>query len=260
MIGICIPAHDEEAFIGRCLDAVFLASRHPDLRGEAVRVVLVLDSCTDASAALASRWPAIQLSTRIRNVGQARAIGAADLLHHGARWLAFTDADSRVSPRWLVDQLSLRADVVCGTIEIDDWAAHGRQAAHARRRFSARYTDRDGHRHVHGANLGISAWHYRRAGGFEARRCGEDQALVDRLASLGARIAWSALPRVTTSARPYSRVDGGFAAALRRGWLIGDDQQPDAIRSLVPTLATAEVTGPMSGTAGDPPLHLLPGD
>src|SRR5256885_640680 len=96
---------------------------------------------------------------------------------------AFTDADTTVSPSWLADQLALQADVVCGTVAVPDWSAHGAHAGAAQRHFESTYMDRDGHRHVHGANLGISAWHYRNVGGFEARRCGEDQDLVDRLAA-----------------------------------------------------------------------------
>jgi hypothetical protein len=123
-----------------------------------------------------------------------------------------------VSARWLVDQLSLGAEVVCGTVGVSGWAQHGAHARQARRRFATHYQDQDGHRHVHGANLGIEAHAYRHIGGFAALACSEDQALVDRLEQGGARIAWTALPRVTTSARPYSRVEGGFASALRQGW------------------------------------------
>ena len=218
MIGICIPAHNEEALIGQCLESVEHASLHPALHQETVVVVVVLDSCQDSSAAVASRWPVIPLVIGAKNVGKARSHGAEYLLRLGARWLAFTDADSCVSASWLVDQLSLQADVVCGTVEIRNWTEHGVHAAQARRHFDSTYADRNGHRHVHGANLGMSAWHYRLAGGFEPRTCGEDQALVDRLCGQGASIAWSALPRVITSARPYSRVRDGFAAALRSGW------------------------------------------
>jgi len=228
MIGVCIPAHDEENLIAACLESVFIASHHPDLQGEAVTVVLVLDSCQDLTSSIATHWPVISLAIAARNVGKARALGAEYLLRQGARWLAFTDADSWVSPRWLADQMSLKADVVCGTVEVSDWAAHGLHADSARKRFESTYADHDGHRHVHGANLGVSAWQYQQAGGFEPRACGEDQALVDRLVALGAHIAWSALPRVQTSGRPYSRVADGFAGALRQGWQIrqGPSQPP----------------------------------
>lgn len=215
MIGICIPAHDEERYIAACLRSATAAARHPLLRDEPVQIVVVLDMCRDRTALLAAAWPVRCLAIRARNVGIARAAGARHLLEAGARWLAFTDADTRVSSRWLVEQLSLKADVVCGTVGVSGWAAHGTEAHKARRGFSMHYQDRDGHRHVHGANLGIAAPAYRRAGGFRALACSEDQALVDRLQREGCSIAWSARPRVTTSARPYSRIEGGFATALR---------------------------------------------
>lgn len=216
MIGICIPAHNEEALIESCLESVAIASQHPDLGGEEVKVVVVLDSCSDGTAAIAQQWPFVTLSVEAHNVGRARAAGVRHLLQHQARWLAFTDADTCVSPDWLVAQLSLGADVVCGTVGVDSWAEHGQQAQAARQHFESTYQDRDGHRHVHGANLGVSASCYLQAGGFEARECGEDQALVDRLEGLGATIAWTALPRVRTSGRPYSRVEHGFAGAIRQ--------------------------------------------
>ncbi|WP_395027252.1 glycosyltransferase [Comamonas odontotermitis] len=216
MIGVCIPAHNEEALIEACLESVFFASLHPELAAEEVKVVVVLDSCDDGTAAIAQQWPFACLAINACNVGRSRAAGARYLLQHKARWLAFTDADTRVSPSWLVAQLSLAADVVCGTVEVDSWDAHGRDAQAARLRFEASYQDRDGHRHVHGANLGLSAQCYEQAGGFDAIECGEDQALVNRLAALGAQIAWSALPRVLTSGRPYSRVEHGFAGAIRQ--------------------------------------------
>ncbi|CAB3921013.1 glycosyltransferase family 2 protein [Achromobacter mucicolens] len=218
MIGVCIPAHNEERHIEDCLRTVLRASRHARLGGEAVRIAVVLDHCVDRTAGIVAGWPVDLLTVHARNVGVARAAGAHHLLDAGARWLAFTDADTNVSPDWLADQLSLNAEVVCGTISVAGWEAHGAFAQRARGAFAAHYQDRDGHRHVHGANLGVAAHVYRRIGGFAALTCSEDQALVDKLEAGGAHIAWSCLPRVTTSARPYSRVEGGFATALRRGW------------------------------------------
>ena len=225
MIGVCIPAHNEEKLIADCLHCIFTAASHPDLNGESVKVVLVLDSCQDMTPVIAMKWPVISLETPARNVGKARALGAEYLLKHGARWLAFTDADTCVSSRWLADQLSLQSDVVCGTVEVDDWSDHGKHAKNSQKHFESTYIDNDGHRHVHGANLGISAFHYQRAGGFEPLGCGEDQALVDRLSILGAHIAWSALPRVRTSGRAFSRVKNGFAGALRQAWCESNDAE-----------------------------------
>ena len=217
MIGVCIPAHNEERHIEACLSAATRAARHPRLAREDVRIVVVLDHCRDRTAQLSAAWPVHCLAIQARNVGIARALGARHLLDAGARWLAFTDADSRVSASWLADQLSLDAEVVCGTVSVSDWSEHGVHARRARTAFARQYQDRDGHRHVHGANLGVAASVYQRSGGFAALSCCEDQALVDKLEQGGARIAWTCLPRVTTSARPYSRVEGGFASALRAG-------------------------------------------
>lgn len=211
MIGVIVPAHNEQALLAQCLGALHAAARHVELAGETVRQIVVLDACTDFSGAIARAYGIETLTTKARNVGVARAAGAAMLLAAGARWLAFTDADSRVSTGWLVAQLSLDADAVCGSITVDDWSAHPNSV---RDYFLRTYVDADGHRHVHGANLGVSADAYVCAGGFPPLACREDIALVDRLIESGARIAWSAAPRVITSARSAARTRGGFGDTL----------------------------------------------
>ncbi|MFM0644775.1 glycosyltransferase [Paraburkholderia bryophila] len=217
MIGVIVPAHNEEALLAPCLAALLGASRHEDLAGETVRIVVVLDTCDDFSGAIARAYGVETLTLKARNVGIARATGADFLLADGARWLAFTDADSRVSAGWLVAQLSLEADAVCGSIAVDDWTTH---PLSVREYFRKTYVDADGHRHIHGANLGVSADAYRRAGGFPPLTCSEDVALVDRLIATGARIAWSAAPRVITSARAVARARGGFGDTLA-AWAAG---------------------------------------
>ncbi|WP_295999471.1 glycosyltransferase [Rugamonas sp.] len=223
MIGIVIPAHNEQSYLDACLSAVAAAARHPTLEGEAVRVLVVLDACSDASAAVVARHAARSdgqcaiagVAVQARNVGVARAFGAARMVEMGARWLAFTDADTRVSPAWLAMQLSLGVDVVCGTVAVDDWSPHREHGAALSAHFARSYTDADGHRHIHGANLGVAAA-YLRAGGFEPLACSEDVALVDALERSGARFAWSAAPRVATSARRDAKARGGFGDTLLR--------------------------------------------
>jgi glycosyltransferase involved in cell wall biosynthesis len=211
MIGVIVPVHNEEALLADCLASLLAAGAHPALEGEIVRPVVVLDACTDFSAAIARGFGVDVIVVDVRNVGVGRATGATFLLDEGARWLSFTDADSRVSPEWLVAQLALGADAVCGSVCVDDWST---RPPRLRDYFRSRYVDADGHRHVHGANLGVSAEAYRRAGGFPPLKCREDVGLVDRLIETGARIAWSATPRVVTSARAESRVRGGFGDTL----------------------------------------------
>jgi glycosyltransferase involved in cell wall biosynthesis len=211
MIGVIIPVHNEEQLLGDCLSAVVAAARYIERGGEAVRIVAVLDACVDGSAAVAARHSVTTLSIQARCVGVARAVGAAHMLAARARWLAFTDADTIVSESWLAAQLQLDCDVVCGTIAVADWGPYGEPM---RQHFERTYTDADGHRHVHGANLGVSAQAYRRAGGFAPLTLSEDVALVDALIASGASVAWSAAPRVITSARTDFKVDGGFGATL----------------------------------------------
>lgn len=215
MLGILIPAHNEQSDIEDCVVATLLAAKNERLDGEAVVVLVVADSCTDRTSFLATASGAEVLAVEARNVGRARAVGAETLLARGARWLAFTDADTRVAPDWLADQLSLGADAVCGTVAVEDWERHGENAEALRLHFAQTYFDRDDHRHVHGANLGVSAQAYRLVGGFQALACSEDQALIEALKAVGANIAWSAKPRVVTSARLQARAVGGFADALK---------------------------------------------
>lgn len=214
MIGIVIPAHNEDSLIRECLEAALTAAHHPDLNGEVVEILVVLDACSDGTADIVSHYPVGSATVAARNVGVARAAGAQQLLDRGARWLAFTDADSHVGADWLVQQLRQHADVVCGTVAVLDWSDHLQQACELENHFNRTYTDADGHRHIHGANLGLSADAYRSVGGFSPLVSSEDVALVEALQKAGARIAWTAAPRVMTSARRLARAPAGFAAAL----------------------------------------------
>ncbi|QSL85340.1 glycosyltransferase [Pseudomonas atacamensis] len=213
MIGIVIPAHNEEALLDECLRAALRASQHAQLGGEPVEILVVLDSCSDGSAQIVSAYPVLSLQIDARNVGEARATGARLLLERGARWIACTDADSRVADDWLAAQLGLEADAVCGTVTVEHWHESIDEAAQIR--YHRHYQARDGHRHIHGANLGVSAEAYRLAGGFKSLTCDEDVQLVRALERSGANIAWSHRPQVHTSARLDSRAKGGFGDFLR---------------------------------------------
>lgn len=212
MIGIVVPAHDEQERIEECVQSLFQAAAHPDLADETVEVIVVLDACRDRTGALARRMGARTLSVPARNVGLARQAGARTALSLGARWLAFTDADTVVAPDWLAMQLALKADAVCGTVGVRDWGRYGERM---HRHFESTYTDQDGHSHIHGANLGVCAMAYAAAGGFVGLETGEDVALVEALRSSGAKIAWSRAPRVVTSVRADYKAPNGFGARLQ---------------------------------------------
>lgn len=203
MLGVIVPAHDEEDHIGACLASIRVAAPCPRLNGEPVLIVVALDACSDRTGRIVRRLRADVVSVAARNVGIARARGA----RHAP------DADSLVGPEWLAAQLAQRSDAVCGTIEVRDWGENGERL---REQHARTYTDADGHRHIHGANLGVAAHAYRRVGGFQPLVSSEDVALVEALRVKGASIAWSAAPRVVTSARRRYRAPGGFGETLTR--------------------------------------------
>ena len=67
------------------------------------------------------------------------------------------------------------ADVVLGTVFVDDWAA---LPSRRERRWQATYVARDGHGHVHGANAGLRLDTYLAVGGFADLDRDEDVALA----------------------------------------------------------------------------------
>lgn len=212
MIAVLIPAHNEELLIARCLDSVLEAARHPGLAGEAVTVIVALDRCTDATEQIASHFGAQFVHLHDGNVGLARAAAARRAIELGARWLATTDADTCVPQDWLAAQLAANADVFCGVVAVEDWEDYAPGMAEA---FAGKELVQDGHPHIHGANMGVSAEFYARCGGFQSLVVSEDVALIDALVELQARIARLAHPVVRTSARRVARASGGFSDYLK---------------------------------------------
>jgi glycosyltransferase involved in cell wall biosynthesis len=217
-VGVVVPAHDEQQLLPACLSSLRVAARHPALRQVQVHLVPVLDACSDDSGAVAAG----ALEVQARNVGVARAAGFAEVLAReagrapGELWLATTDADSTVPTDWLAEQLrlaALGAEVVAGTVRVQDWTG---QPAAVRRRFGRTYgSPGQGHPHVHGANLGMSAIAYLDAGGVPPLALAEDRALVDALRIRARRLVATGRIPVTTSGRRESRTVGGFADHLR---------------------------------------------
>ena len=163
VVGIVVPARNEQDLLPAALQALDRAAQPVRRRGVVVDLLVVADSCTDATATVAQSAAVDVLEVSVGAVGPARAAGFKALLrrHLGIPrdrfWLASTDADSRVPANWLVGQLALAAagaDLVVGTVEVDDWSSH---PPHVEARWRAGYDPRDGHGHVHGANDGARA-------------------------------------------------------------------------------------------------------
>lgn len=214
-VAVVIPARNEEHRIEACLSSVLAARARCPVD---VSVTLVADSCSDRTAELACRFPAVAVhELSASNVGMSRAFGVRAALEHcdvhpDQVWIANTDADSTVPVDWLVRQIELADagyDAILGPVfpnpkEYPRHLQQGWARAHPAGRV----------RHeIYGANLGVRASAYLRAGGFAALEEHEDVDLVRRLR--GSRVLYSDAPPVTTSARHDGRTPGGFAGFLR---------------------------------------------
>ena len=214
-VGVIVPARNERARIGPCLTALASArDRAVDRFGIPVRILVVLDSCTDDTAAQISADLGIgSITCQHRSVGAARALGARtvlDGLSHESTWLANTDADSRVPLDWLTRMIEVAntgAHLTLGTIR-PDLAANTLDY----HRWSREYIPHDGHPHIHGANLGIRADTYLDLGGWPCVTHDEDVELVLRAtARTGLRIVRTDSIPVVTSARYSGRTPAGFS-------------------------------------------------
>ncbi|MFI8595294.1 glycosyltransferase [Microbacterium sp. NPDC078428] len=219
-LAVVVPAHNEEALLPDCLAALRAAVERVRRRVALVTVHLVLDACTDASAAIAAASTLGVSVVNARAVGVARTVGVAAALRAHPRvassrlWTAHTDADSVVPAHWLEHQIELAAagaDVIVGTVR-PDFRDLTRAQTDA---WWATHTPGVANGHVHGANLGIRASTLLAAGGFDPVPEHEDVRLVDRAAGIGARITASDDAWVQTSGRPVGRTAGGYAAYLR---------------------------------------------
>ena len=219
-VGVIVPAHNEEQLLPACLASLRRAARA--LRGIPVRIVVVADDCQDETVRVARRGGAAVVATGDRNVGAARAAGAAAVLKRAAAldpaevWLATTDADTLVPSRWLRGQVRFAnrgCDAVAGTVRVADWSGYRPAVGAAfRERYDA--STGSGHPHVHGANLGIRASVYLTAGGFPPVATAEDHALVSALAASGGRVLRTRALPVVTSARRDARAPRGFGHYL----------------------------------------------
>ncbi|MCX5387007.1 glycosyltransferase family 2 protein [Streptomyces sp. NBC_00083] len=220
-VAVVVPAHDEEALLPAALHAVRTAGGHPALAQVRVLTVVVADACRDRTARTARAAGATVVTRDVRNPGLARAAGAAHALRVlGAAtehvWIATTDADSEVPPRWLAHQLAHAREgweAVVGTVALPSTSPLTQ--LHRARYEATRPTHGTWHHpHVHGANLGVTAAAYLAVGGFPPLPVGEDQALIAALREGGHRVLATAACPVLTSPRLQGRAHGGFADHL----------------------------------------------
>lgn len=217
IVHVVVPAHDEEELLGACLASIATAAARllAEVPGVAVRTTVVLDRCSDGTAAIAATYGVDTVVVDAANVGVARAAGLDRVIaladgHPPERVLvASTDADCVVPDRWLVELHALAAagyDLVVGAVHPDP----------ADLPLGALERWRERHRrpeaHVHGANLAFTLAAYARSGGVRPVGLHEDVLLVAAMRAAGCR--WTTGTSVQTSGRTTSRVRGGFASYL----------------------------------------------
>ena len=228
-VGVVVPVHNEQELLAASLRSLVDAFEEVSQWGAASRLMVVLDSCRDASEdialelqdVLARDEGLVEVSVvkcEAKNVGYARGFGCSALLARWSRlppskiWLATTDADSRVPLNWLATQVMQHeagAEHWSGRVVVTDWSEHRHETG---LRWQIEYDQES--RPIHGASLGFNAAAYLAAGGFEALKTGEDRALHRALTDQGGRVHYDSATRVVTSARRRARAPYGFAHAL----------------------------------------------
>lgn len=195
--------------------------------GRDVHVVVAADSCRDATASAARATPVATITVEVieGRWGMASAARRA-ATEHGLRgvarddlaswWLASTDADSTVTPRWLrrqLDHAEAGALAVAGIVHLDEATPRALRAA-----FAATYPlESDRHRHVHAANLGVRADAYAATTGWSPHTMvGEDHRLWLELTRHGVPTLQPTDVVVITSGRTTGRAPGGFASNVAR--------------------------------------------
>lgn len=201
---VVIPVHNERAKLPACLRAVLTAALCAPIL---VQIVVVLDGCDDGSDELAGDYgPDVHfLKVDVHNPGAARAVGfgyARSLFSDDADcWFATTDADGRVDPRWLTDQLKSGAEMVVGVV----------------RYYEAGAGHRESHHELVGGDMGFDARAYWHVGGFRTLPTGEKTDLVERFEAAGHRIHRHTELSVITPARTEARALHGFAHLRQLG-------------------------------------------
>ncbi len=220
---VLIPARDEEDLVSRCLLSVLEAKRGLGSLAT-VDIVMVVDNSTDRTLELARaliKRHGTVLQANAGSVGTARCLAARLALarYNGALnrcWLANTDADSVVPLDWLTRQVKFAdqgVQVIAGTVNVDNFAEHGPDVPQ-RFRHSYEIASDGSHGHVHGANFGVRADIYVRAGGWGHLPTAEDHDLWRRLRALNAVTRSTNSVEVITSGRRQGRAPHGFADAL----------------------------------------------
>ena len=275
-VSVVVPARNEEALVGSCLEAL---AEQEGVSPEDFEVLLVLDHCTDETEArvreIADAHPHLELHFLDgpgKGSGHARRVGmelaSARLLSLGRTkgLIASTDADTVVAPDWLAAQLgavSRGAVAIGGRIELAEdpslpesifrWHIERGRRRHESLLSEPEQLGKTEHWQFSGASLALIAEVYREIGGLEPRVALEDEHLEDVLRRQGVPIERLLSVRVTTSARLQGRAKQGLAHDLAAvvTKLRDDDRGPPV------TMLRQDGFGDASGDSQDAQEHAL---
>ena len=115
-VSFIIPAHNEEKYIGKTIEAIHSAIEESDILAE---IIVVNDDSSDATVQIAGDLGARTIDVSLRNIGAVRNAGARIASND---WIVFVDADTIVPAKTLIQSLNClaRGDAGGGSrVEID---------------------------------------------------------------------------------------------------------------------------------------------
>jgi hypothetical protein len=267
---VIVPARNEEASLPASLDALAyqVGEEGQPLDPDSFEILLLLNNCTDSSAAVAHHWrdlhPDVNLSVIERSFAPDKAhVGTARRLLMDTAWhrlhdrqhqvtgILSTDSDTLVDPRWIASTLkalSSGADAVGGVIQLTtaEFASlpSGAKRAYLRdRRYQRLVAELEDlldpqqgdpwprHLEHFGASLACTPQAYARAGGMPAVKPLEDVAFVDALRRSDARLRHDPAVIVYTSARLDGRAEIGLSHQLRLWQRMSEEKTEHAVPS-----------------------------
>jgi GT2 family glycosyltransferase len=223
---IAIPVKNAEAQLGACLNSLGTQTRKFD------RLVLLLNNCTDASLDVCNRFaaqlPGVEIFEKtlignLASVDEARRLALHYAAAPGADSIILTtDADAVLERSWIeknMREIENGAQVVCGVTKTDPLNAgnlqDGLHLDHMRERVLLDILDEIAHlvdpdpndpwpRHQQqsGASIAITRDVFYLASGMPHEATVEDQALVERLRLVDARIRHAPDIVVNLSGKP----------------------------------------------------------
>ncbi len=189
-VSLVIPAYNEESHLAECLDAVAAQTVKP------FEVIVVDNNSTDATAAVARRYPFVTLLHEERQ-GPAYARDCGFNAAHGDI-IGRTDADSLLAPDWVARVQQLFADdaldAVSGAVTYRAIGLHRAfEVIDTRFRiYLARRGIKAGELFLYGVTMAIrrTAWHAVRGSVCHERRFAEDMDLAAHMSHLNQSVAF----------------------------------------------------------------------